>query len=1068
MKASYSSKKGVARNLLFFLLLFFMLPSMAIAQSTVRGIVTDDNGEPLPGVAVVKDGTSLAVSTDIDGRFAIKASEGDVLKFSYVGMESKTVKVGKENELNVKLSSSLTELDEVVVVGYGTQKKVNLTGAVQSVSGQELIRKSTSNLSTALQGIVPGLSAVQSSGQPGADNASIEIRGIGSLNSSTSPLVLIDGAEGDMNRIDMNTVESISILKDAASASIYGSRASNGVILITTKRGAEGKVKVNYNGYAGFSTPTYLPEPVSAIEYMTQMDKAYVNNGQDPVYKDIIEIYKTQGADNYNYYDTDWKDLVLKDSGFQQSHSVSVSGGTKLLNVFANAGYYYQNGIIPNNSFSRATLRLNTDMQVRKWLKVGVDAHIRQATAIRPSQDSAAGIIGSILTMTPITSALNDDGTYGYGRTGYNPLAIVNDGGTRKDVAPEVTFRAFAELTPLEGLYLKADYTRRQVNSEGAVFIRPYDTYEGGRFMMTYPSTSNNGTRQEERTKTVNQQFIAQASYEKTIERNYFKVMGVFQAEKLDYNYLLASRQNFQYDGYEDLMHGDATTAGNSSNRYELAQLSYVYRVNYSYDNRYLIELNGRYDGTSRFRPESRWGFFPSASAGWRISEESFFEPAKTVVDDMKLRVSYGTMGNQSIGSYYPYVAAVNSLSGTVNYWFDKNLTTGIAQAQLANELITWEKSKQFDVGLDLTLFKSRLSLTADYYIRNISGMLQQFDLPDFVGMSAPWQNAGSMRNNGWEFNINGTDVVKVGKFRLGFNVTFANNKNEIVEMEPTALANLNKDFDNNNGSYLTRVQLNNPFGAIYGFRYKGVYQYSDYSEVEVPGVSGPNAPVARDENGNVIRDKAGFTIPMVFGYDKITNTELYEFQGGDAIYEDINHDGNINELDIVYLGSSLPKITGGWGLKFSYGRWSLNAQFNFRAGNKVVNRARMDAESMHNNNNQAASVNWRWRTEGQLAEIPRALYNKGFNYLGSDRFVEDASFMRLNYLSLGYSLDPKLLRRIGVASLSINLNASNLFCLTNYSGADPEVGYGGMGVATDGAKTPRSRQFTARVQIGF
>lgn len=449
MKASYSSKKGVARNLLFFLLLFFMLPSMAIAQSTVRGIVTDDNGEPLPGVAVVKDGTSLAVSTDIDGRFAIKASEGDVLKFSYVGMESKTVKVGKENELNVKLSSSLTELDEVVVVGYGTQKKVNLTGAVQSVSGQDLIRKSTSNLSTALQGIVPGLSAVQSSGQPGADNASIEIRGIGSLNSSTSPLVLIDGAEGDMNRIDMNTVESISILKDAASASIYGSRASNGVILITTKRGAEGKVKVNYNGYAGFSTPTYLPEPVSAIEYMTQMDKAYVNNGQDPVYKDIIEIYKTQGADNYNYYDTDWKDLVLKDSGFQQSHSVSVSGGTKLLNVFANAGYYYQNGIIPNNSFSRATLRLNTDMQVRKWLKVGVDAHIRQATAIRPSQDSAAGIIGSILTMTPITSALNDDGTYGYGRTGYNPLAIVNDGGTRKDVAPEVTFRAFAEFTPL-------------------------------------------------------------------------------------------------------------------------------------------------------------------------------------------------------------------------------------------------------------------------------------------------------------------------------------------------------------------------------------------------------------------------------------------------------------------------------------------------------------------------------------------------------------------------------------------------------------------------------------------
>ena len=261
---------------------------------------------------------------------------------------------------------------------------------------------------------------------------------------------------------------------------------------------------------------------------------------------------------------------------------------------------------------------------------------------------------------------------------------------------------------------------------------------------------------------------------------------------------------------------------------------------------------------------------------------------------------------------------------------------------------------------------------------------------------------------------------------------------------------------------------MNNPFGAIYGFRYKGVYQYSDYSDVEVPGVSGPNAPVARDAQGNVIKDKSGFTIPMVFGYDKISNTDPYEFQGGDAIYEDINHDGNINELDIVYLGSSLPKITGGWGIRLNYGRWSLNTQFNFRAGNKIINRARMNAESMYNNNNQSAAVNWRWRVEGQQAEIPRALYNKGYNYLGSDRFVEDGSFMRLNFMQLSYSFNPKSLKRFGLNQLSIFLSANNLFCLTNYSGADPEVGYGGLGVVYDDAKTPRARSFTARVMIGF
>ena len=1108
MKASYSSKKGVARNLLFFLLLFFMLPSMAIAQSTVRGIVTDDNGEPLPGVAVVKDGTSLAVSTDIDGRFAIKASEGDVLKFSYVGMESKTVKVGKENGLNVKLSSSLTELDEVVVVGYGTQKKVNLTGAVQSVSGQDLIRKSTSNLSTALQGIVPGLSAVQSSGQPGADNASIEIRGIGSLNSSTSPLVLIDGAEGDMNRIDMNTVESISILKDAASASIYGSRASNGVILITTKRGAEGKVKVNYNGYAGFSTPTYLPGPVSAIEYMTQMDKAYVNNGQDPVYKDIIEIYKTQGADNYNYYDTDWKDLVLKDSGFQQSHSVSVSGGTKLLNVFANAGYYYQNGIIPNNSFSRATLRLNTDMQVRKWLKVGVDAHIRQATAIRPSQDSAAGIIGSILTMTPITSALNDDGTYGYGRTGYNPLAIVNDGGTRKDVAPEVTFRAFAELTPLEGLYLKADYTRRQVNSEGSVFIRPYDTYEGGRFMMTYPSTSNNGTRQEERTKTVNQQFIAQASYEKTIERNYFKVMGVFQAEKLDYNYLLASRQNFQYDGYEDLMHGDATTAGNSSNRYELAQLSYVYRVNYSYDNRYLIELNGRYDGTSRFRPESRWGFFPSASAGWRISEESFFEPAKTVVDDMKLRVSYGTMGNQSIGSYYPYVAAVNSLSGTVNYWFDKNLTTGIAQAQLANELITWEKSKQFDVGLDLTLFKSRLSLTADYYIRNISGMLQQFDLPDFVGMSAPWQNAGSMRNNGWEVSIGWQD--KIGDLSYYVKANLSDVKNTVTNL-------YGKEYD----SSPTITREGEALGSYYGYVADGYFQSQEEIDMaDCVGMSAPwqNAGSMRNNGWEVSigwQDKIGdlsYYVKANLSDVKNTVTNLYGkeydssptitregealgsyygyvadgyFQSQEEIdmadcvyggnkanikpgyirYVDVNHDGEINSKDRVILGNSTPRYEYSFTLG---GQWKgIDLSLFFQGvGKRDLYYSGAGARPLVQNSTIFKSQLDTWSPENPDAEYPLLLVDAGstnMNNIVSSFWIKSGAYLRLKNLTVGYTLPKKWTNRVSIDNLRLYFTASNLFTINSgYKGYDPETG------VTSGAMYPVMKTFNFGINLDF
>ena len=344
---------------------------------------------------------------------------------------------------------------------------------------------------------------------------------------------------------------------------------------------------------------------------------------------------------------------------------------------------------------------------------------------------------------------------------------------------------------------------------------------------------------------------------------------------------------------------------------------------------------------------------------------------------------------------------------------------------------------------------------------------MYNYAIPSNSGFSSlNVKNAGDMVNQGWEFNINTHDLITWGKdWKLDFNLTFANNANEITAMDPTILESLNKEFDNQNGSYLTRVQLNNAFGSIYGFRSKGVYQYSKYSAEEVPGVSGPNAPVARNAEGEVILDENGYTKPMYFNYGQSSE---YEFKGGDAIYEDINHDGNINELDIVYLGSSLPKLTGGFGFKLTWGRLTWNNQFNFRYGNKIINKARMSLESMYDNNNQSRAVNWRWRVEGDQTEIPRALYRTGYNWLGSDRFVEDGSFLRLNYSNINYQLDPKWIRKYGISSLSIFLTAQNVFCLTKYSGADPEVAYGSYGVTYDNAKTPRAKSFSAGATIMF
>ena len=428
----------------------------------------------------------------------------------------------------------------------------------------------------------------------------------------------------------------------------------------------------------------------------------------------------------------------------------------------------------------------------------------------------------------------------------------------------------------------------------------------------------------------------------------------------------------------------------------------------------------------------------------------------------LSIRPGWGKVGNQPGGEYlyFSKYRSGNAYNGGSSV-YPENIRLGS---------LKWESKETWNLGFDLGFWNNRITADFNIYTQRTTDLLMaNRRIPTSSGYTAlAWQNVGNMVNNGWEFNINGRDIIKTGKFHADFNVSFANNKNEITKMDETVLASLNSDFDKNNGSYLTRVQLHNAFGSIYGFRYKGVYQYSKYTPNEVEGVSGPNAPVARDENNQVILDKNGNTIPMVFCYDSNDKTYLYEFKGGDAIYEDVNHDGNINELDIVYLGSSLPKVTGGFGFKLTYGRWSWNNQFNFRIGNKIVNAARMRAENMYTNNNQSTAVNWRWRVEGDVAPIPRALYRDGYNWLGSDRFIEKGSFLRLNYSQVSYSFDPKLIKNWGLSTLSLYLSANNLFCITGYSGADPEVGYGGYGVTTDNARTPNARSYTMGITVQF
>ena len=484
----------------------------------------------------------------------------------------------------------------------------------------------------------------------------------------------------------------------------------------------------------------------------------------------------------------------------------------------------------------------------------------------------------------------------------------------------------------------------------------------------------------------------------------------------------------------------------------------FTYSAHYAYKARYMADFTVRRDGCTKFGDNQRWGNFPAFSLRWNISKEPWFIKALPFVSMLSIRPGWGISGRQP-GSEGLFFSKYRNGSGYLGEGsiYPQNI-------QLRN--LKWEQKETYNLGTDFGFFNERITGNVELYWQYTTDLLMASrGIPTSSGYSTlAYQNVGDMKNIGWEFNLNGNRIIRYKKFSFDVNVTFANNKNQITRMDETCLASLNHEFDRNNGSYLSRVELNRAMGSIYGFRYKGVYQYSDYTPTEIPGVSGPDAPVVRDENDVVILDENQMTKPMTFCYGSVN----YEFRGGDAKYDDVNHDGQINELDIVYLGSSLPKFTGGFGFKLNFGRLTWNNQFNFRYGNKIINAARMRAENMYSNNNQSRAVNWRWRVEGDVTDIPRALRQTGYNWLGSDRFVENGSFIRLNYSQLSYSFDPRVIKKIGLTQLSFYLSANNLFCLTKYSGADPEVGYGSMGVVTDGAKTPRAKSFTAGITVVF
>lgn len=740
------------------------------SEKKIAGIVTDGNGDPIIGANVLVKGTTVGVITDLDGKFTIEATSASVIKVSYIGFFTQELTVGNKTFLNISLKENTQTLDEVVVVGFGTQKKVNLTGAVESVSVKDLNKRLVGQTSLALQGLVPGIAITQRSGQPGRDGGTISVRGQTTLGNN-DVLVLVDGVEMGIDDVDPSLIESMSVLKDAASAAIYGSRAANGVILITTRRAETDKFNVSYSGHVGWQSAIQLPQKVGAIDHMRMMDLANVNVGNSPVFGDekIKEYEQNMHSDPDRYPDTDWYDACLTNSGFTQNHFITISGGSKRIRTIANFGYMSQDGIIENSKYQRYTFRVNSDMEVLKNLTAKVDAHITYGKRREPSNYDIFNWISRI----PANEAgVLSSGKWGKGWNGNNPIAMAKDGGNTDVTKPNALFNFSLIYKPVECLTVQASYSPNYYEAHESIYSKSIETFNAdGSLAYKAPEQSS---LTERTTKNLRQLLTASVTFDKRFGIHGVTALVGYQQDTYRYDMHSGSRLDFPFADFPVLDAGGIEGQQSAGTAKEFALQSVFGRLNYSLMDKYLFEANVRMDASSRFASGNRNGLFPSFSVGWRISEEAFWKPVKNVVNNLKLRASWGQLGNQNIGDYYPFASTV-SLEG-VKYIFDNKGVAGAAITNMSNQRITWETTTVTDIGIDAT-FWNKLNISFDYYYKRTKDILLKLNVPLTIGLNAPQQNAGEVENRGWDLSLSYNDKVGNFNYRAAFNISDVRNK---------------------------------------------------------------------------------------------------------------------------------------------------------------------------------------------------------------------------------------------------------------------------------------------------
>ena len=1150
--------------------LFAFIAQMMMAQGkVVSGTVEDAMGPIMMANVVERDANNRIVNatqTDMMGNFSMEIKNPkNKLVFSYVGSKTKIVPIGNQTTFNIKLEDEGTALTEVVVKGRRTSSgglnidKREISVSRQTMNMDQVEGMAFTSADEALQGEIAGLDIVANSGNLGA-GTSMRLRGVSTLSGSAEPLIVVDDKifEYNINDIDIESADeeafssllavsvddiaSITVLKDAAATAIWGSQGANGVIQITTKRGARGKPKVTM-GYK--FTGTWMPKGYDLLNgdnYTMMLKEEFYNPTQSSAATATINEINYKPADswadanNWNK-NTDWVNEI-KQFGQQHEATINITGGGQKATFRISGSYSHQTGTVIKQKMDRLTTRLVLDYNVSDRIRFSTNFALTYTDNLKnytygSSKNSSSNnnLLAMALAMAPNASIYrydrfnNNTGEYflmnpvvGKGNNQYytpdegnytsyqlqdvvnigNPVAYANNSWQK-----EKTYSIVPDFN-LKYELLGTEHGQHRLTFNGRVYFDIY-AYSKPTYM---PGSLSNGSYS-----ASDYNFITNT------ETNQFKMGSrveliftpAFKNEDLSLNMLAryeagTQKNTYQYIGQNSIPNGiesatviaNLLSMDNQPGTIKSAWQNWLVNAVFSYKMRYSMNFTLRGDGNSKFGPKNPWFYSPSFSLRYNISEEPFFKPLRKVVSMLAVRGSWGISGSSNVGvdNYF------NQYTSRVGRYGESYYTT---MSGMKLDDLRPQKKIGLNLGFNLNLFDDMVEFDLNLYKDTTKDLIMK-GLP--IPTSATWNtstalsfgNVGKMENKGWELSVTGTKFIKIKKFSVSASLNFAQNVNKLLEMDQRVLDNLNSQPSYSKRgaqSILSRVVVGDPLCSIYGFESKGVYQYTyDYlrnyntkqlqlqAQAKARGESyewnyeawinqqlaeGKTFPVATDEYGKVIMTNTGDPKHLTYYFRDLNGTNTYEFKGGDAIYEDVNHDGSIDELDIKYLGNSLPKMQGGFSLTLQYGNWKMISRFNFRWGNKIINTARMGLESMTGTENQTSTVTYRWRKDGDVTLIPRALYGTDYyNFQVSSRFVEDGSFLRFNNLQISYSVPKKALKKYGLNSLSAYVTMNNLFCWTKYSGIDPEIASGTYTPASDGATTPRSKSITASLSFGF